>query len=53
MDRLFKLLNIVVDVVFIFDNCVVWLFINPNKDVDVVFKLLIDNIEFVDNELNY
>ena len=41
-----------------FDNWVVCPFINPNKLVDVTFKLLIAvvwpfyvNIEFVDNEL--
>ena len=40
--------------------CVVWVFINPNNDVDVVFKLVIcvvcpfiNNFELVENYLNY
>ncbi len=44
------MLNIVVDVVFKFVICVVCPFIKPKKVDDVAFKLLIDNIELVDNE---
>ncbi len=50
MDNEFKLLNIVFDVVFKFDNCGVWPFTNPNKVVDVVLILFILKIEFEDNE---
>ena len=48
VDKLFKLLNIVVDVAFILLIDVVWPFINPKYVVDVAFKLFIDNIEFFD-----
>jgi hypothetical protein len=57
-DKLFKLLNIVVDVAFklLIDNIefVDKLFKLLNIVVDVLFKLLIDNIEFLlINYLNY
>ena len=61
VDRLFKLLNMVVDVAFKFEIDVVWLFIDNvefvdklfkllNTVVDVAFKLFIDSVELVDNE---
>ncbi len=51
MDNEFKLSNVLVDVLFIFDICVVWPFIKPNKVVDVVFILLIDNTVDVEKPL--
>ena len=54
VDRLFKLLNIVVDValILLIDNVelVDRLFKLLKIVVDVAFKLFIDNIELVDNE---
>ncbi len=50
-DKLFKLINIVVEVVFNFDNWVVWPLNKPNNEFGVEFKLFIDNVELLDNEL--
>ncbi len=44
VDKLFKWLNIVVDIAFKFDSWVGWPFIKSNDEFEVEFKLFIDSV---------